>query len=185
MNYAGAGLIVLSSDCNNVLLVHDARSGKWGFPKGHREASDDSDLQTAMRECYEETGLVMEDYAIYGDPFKITKGGQSYLFRYAILHADVCKEKIKAGPAYEIAGLEWVPLQTLLAAANVVDGNKYLRTWISDVQTNASKKSVYLFKSLLSTLGGAGAAAGAGTGTSPRLFPAQESVGSNHVVTCA
>lgn len=185
MNYAGAGLIVFSSDCNHLLLVHDARSGKWGFPKGHREDTDDSDLKTAMRECYEETGLVMDDYAIYGDPFKVTKGGQSYLFRYAILHADVRKEKIKAGPAYEIAGLEWVPLQTLLAAANVVDGNKYLRTWISDVRANASKKSVYLFKSLLSTLGCATTGATASGGAGARLHPAQESVGSNNVVTCA
>jgi len=33
MNYAGAGLLILSPDLKQILLVHDARSRKWGFPK--------------------------------------------------------------------------------------------------------------------------------------------------------
>lgn len=147
MNYAGAGLILLSSDLAHVLLVQDARSGKWGFPKGHREPIDSSDLACAIRECREETGLKEEDYIVHNESFKISKGGAAYLFRYAIIKQNAVS--LSMGPAYEIASMEWVPIQKLLEAQNVLDGNKYLRTWIADIQSSASKKAVYIFKQLL------------------------------------
>lgn len=168
MNYAGAGLIVLSSDGSHVLLVHDARSGKWGFPKGHREPVDTSDIVTATRECWEETGLTTDDYTLCSDVFKISKGSQSYLFRYAILKKDMYKTQLRLGPATEISGLMWIPVSQLLSADTVLDGNKYLRTWISDLQDNVPKKSVYLFKSL-----------------STRLLPLQEPMSPCNIVTCA
>jgi 8-oxo-dGTP pyrophosphatase MutT (NUDIX family) len=167
MNYAGAGLILLSSDLTSVLLVCDARTGKWGFPKGHREESDSSDLACAVRECYEETGLISDDYVVHDEVFKISKGGQAYLFRYAVMKGE---RRLRAGPAYEIGGLEWVPLQTLLGAQNIIDGNKYLRTWTADVRASINKKSVNLFRNLLGGI---------------RLTPLQESMSASNVVTCA
>jgi 8-oxo-dGTP pyrophosphatase MutT (NUDIX family) len=149
MNYAGAGLILLSSDLTSTLLVRDARTGKWGFPKGHRETSDASDYECAIRETFEETGLTADDYVIHNESFKISKGGQAYLFRYAVMKSD--GRRLRAGPAYEIGGLEWLPLQTLLEAQTIIDGNKYLRTWISDVKASINKKSVNLFRGLLGT----------------------------------
>ena len=168
MNYAGAGLILLSSDLTSALLVRDARTGKWGFPKGHREESDVSDLACAIRETFEETGLTSEDYVVKEDVFKISKGGQAYLFRYAVMKSD--GKRLRAGPAYEIGGLEWIPLQTLFGAQTIIDGNKYLRTWISDVKASINKKSVNLF---LRLLGGV------------RLTPSQESVCPSNIVTCS
>jgi 8-oxo-dGTP pyrophosphatase MutT (NUDIX family) len=168
MNYAGAGLILLSSDLTSVLLVRDTRSGKWGFPKGHREKDDSSDLATAVRECYEETGLVAEDYVVQDEVFKISKGGQAYLFRYAIMKGE---RRLRAGPAHEIGGLEWVSLQTLLGAQTIIDGNKYLRTWTTDIKASINKKSVNLFRNLLTRFGGSG--------------PTQESVCASNIVTCA
>lgn len=152
MNYAGSGLILLSNDLLKTLLVHDTRSGKWGFPKGHREPQDSSDIETATRECYEETGLKPDDYTIQMDSFKVSKGSQSYNFRYAVIKEEKRNLLIKPGPAYEIAAVQWVPVKQLLDASNVLDGNKYLRTWISDIQLNASKKSVHLFKALIQHL---------------------------------
>ena len=149
MNYAGAGFILLSSDLSTTLLVHDTRSQKWGFPKGHREPTDASDLETAVRECYEETGLTSEDYSVHSEVFKVSKGSHSYNFRYAILHDETRKSNIVPGNKNEVAGLQWVPLKQLLNATNILDSNKYLRTWISDIQSNASKKSIHIFKSLL------------------------------------
>lgn len=146
MNYAGAGLILLSSDLTHILLLRDARSGKWGFPKGHREPEDGSDLLTAVREVYEETGLTQEDYIVHDDAFKINKGGQAYLFRYAIMKSD--GRRLRAGPAYEVASLEWVPLAKLTEAQNIIDGNKYLRTWIEDIRGAINKKFVNLFRGL-------------------------------------
>lgn len=177
MNYAGAGLILLSSDLTSTLLVHDTRSAKWGFPKGHREPEDANDLQTAVREMWEETGLVATDYKVCDESFKISKGGGSYIFRYAIAN-EQARNKTKPGPAHEISALEWVPLQTLLEAQTVLDGNKYLRTWISDIQSGVSKKSVHLLRSLLTSSTASG-------GSSTRFHPTNESMGTNNVVTCA
>jgi 8-oxo-dGTP pyrophosphatase MutT (NUDIX family) len=195
MNYAGAGFILLSSGLTHLLLVHDARSGKWGFPKGHREAEDaSSDLATAIRECREETGLhYPSDYVVHDDSFKISKGGSSYLFRYAILNGAATRDRLRAGPAHEIADVEWVPLAALLEAQNVLDGNKYLRAWVADVKANASKKSVYLLKSLFASRGIAAPAAlsfsppsasAASLPPSPRLGPCHESAGPCNIVTC-
>ena len=171
MNYAGAGLILLSSDLTHTLLVHDTRSGKWGFPKGHRETYDKSDLDCAIREVGEETGLTADDFVVQDDPFKISKGGHAYLFRYAVMK-EGARGKLRAGPAYEIAGLEWVSLQALMSAQNIIDGNKYLRTWITDVKAAINKKSVNLFRSLVSKSGVC-------------FRPAQESVSPCNIVTCA
>jgi 8-oxo-dGTP pyrophosphatase MutT (NUDIX family) len=184
MNYAGAGFVLLSSDLTQLLLVHDTRSGKWGFPKGHRETYDANDLATAVRECSEETGLVHGiDYVVHDEVFKISKGGSSYLFRYALLNGAATKDRLRAGPAHEIAGLEWIPIATLLEAQSVLDGNKYLRAWIADVKANASKKAVYLFKSLIASKGLSAPAAS--PTASPRLGPCHEAAGPCNVVTCA
>ena len=163
MSYVGAGLIILSSDGSHTLLVHDARSGKWGFPKGHRELVDKSDLETATRECYEETGLTPDDYAVHPEVFKISKGSQSYLFRYAVAKDGA---RIRVGPIHEIAAVAWLRIAALVDASNVLDGNKYLRTWIVDLQTCATKKSVNLYKGLLK-----------------RLLPLQETVSASYIVT--
>jgi 8-oxo-dGTP pyrophosphatase MutT (NUDIX family) len=166
MSYLGAGFILLSSDLSSIILVHDARSAKWGFPKGHRESYDKTDLDTAIRECREETGLRADDYTVHHEVFKVSKGSQSYLFRYAVMKSDKNKANVVAGPSYEIADVRWVPIQQLLSAQNVLDGNKYLRTWIEDLKSDCSKKSVHIFKSLCGQI-------------------SQEPVSSCNIITCA
>jgi 8-oxo-dGTP pyrophosphatase MutT (NUDIX family) len=167
MNYAGAGLILLSSDLTSTLLVCDARTGKWGFPKGHREPYDENDLGTAVRETQEETGLTTEDYVVHDEVFKISKGGQAYLFRYAVMKSD--GKRLRAGAPSEVSRVEWIPLATLLEAQNIMDGNKYLRTWISDVKETINKKSVNLYRAILS-----------GTG----LRPAQITMCPSNIIAC-
>jgi 8-oxo-dGTP pyrophosphatase MutT (NUDIX family) len=168
MNYTGSGFVLLSHDLTSILLVHDARSGKWGFPKGHRETIDGgNDCQTAIRETYEETGYTADMYTIIPDVFKINKGSQSYLFRYAILNDDTIRPALKYN-VVEIREARWILIKSLLDATNVLDGNKYLRTWITDLQNNANKKSVTLLKTLLT-----------------RLLPTQESVSPTNIITCA
>jgi 8-oxo-dGTP pyrophosphatase MutT (NUDIX family) len=166
MNYVGAGLVLLSSDLSSLILVRDARTGKWGFPKGHRESYDKNDLDTATRECREEIGLIPDDYTIHSESFKINKGSHAYIFRYAVIHDD--RRKIHVTATHEISTAQWVPIKQLLDANNVLDGNKYLRTWIEDIKSDVSKKSVHLFKGLLAC-----------------LLPTQESVSTNNIVTCS
>lgn len=169
MSYAGAGLIILSSDGTSVLLIHDARSHKWGFPKGHREPGDHGDLHTATREVWEETGLTPDDYVVHPEVFKISKGSQSYLFRYAMLKDEGRKNAVRITASNrEISECRWVPLRVLLEATEVLDGNKYLRTWINDVRDNIPKKSVNLLRALCS-----------------RGVPLLETTSTSNVVTCA
>lgn len=45
------------TDTNKILLVKGRKSKLWSFPKGHRDRSDRSTLECALRELREETGL--------------------------------------------------------------------------------------------------------------------------------
>lgn len=48
---------ILVSPNDKVLLVKGRLSGKWSLPKGHMEGRE-NDLQCALRELHEETGVV-------------------------------------------------------------------------------------------------------------------------------
>jgi 8-oxo-dGTP pyrophosphatase MutT (NUDIX family) len=140
MNYAGAGFILFSTDMR-VLLVQDAKTHKWGFPKGHREQEDESDLATAQRELLEETGIPDSAYAIVQTPFRITRGSSSYIFRYATMKQGAYMGSVQNRK--EIRTMRWIPLYDLLQAEEfATGGNKYLRTWIEDVRSVANKKFV-------------------------------------------
>jgi bis(5'-nucleosidyl)-tetraphosphatase len=58
-------------------LIIKHHAGHWGFPKGRQEAGE-SDLQTALRELQEETGLipskVLDDSLV--DHYKFTKNNE-------------------------------------------------------------------------------------------------------------
>ncbi len=146
MSYTGAGLILFTPNFQ-VLLVQDARTKKWGFPKGHREESDISDIHTAQREMLEETGIPPTAYTIYEHPFRIIRGSSSYIFRYAMLHSTEYLGSIQC--PREIGGLQWVSLVQFFLHPVCVDGNKYLRTWMEDVRTHADRKSNTVLQSLV------------------------------------
>lgn len=54
------GAIAFTRNSNQIMyiLVKD-KKGFWGFPKGHVEKNE-TEVQTAKREVYEETGLDVE-----------------------------------------------------------------------------------------------------------------------------
>jgi 8-oxo-dGTP pyrophosphatase MutT (NUDIX family) len=144
MAYEGAGLILLTPDLK-ILIVQDAKTGKWGFPKGHREPHDSGDLETACRELLEETGIRPESFKLYEPSFRITRGSSSYLFRYGVIP---CEEGAVQN-FREIAQVAWIPFFALISPAAEFDGNKYLRTWIEDMQKGTSKKAVHVFHSVV------------------------------------
>lgn len=51
----GAVLFCHEDNTRKYVLVKEA-SGSYGFPKGHKE-NNETDIQTAQREIYEETGI--------------------------------------------------------------------------------------------------------------------------------
>jgi 8-oxo-dGTP pyrophosphatase MutT (NUDIX family) len=146
MNYTGAGFVLFTPDFR-VLLVQDAKSRKWGFPKGHREEIDESDVATAQRELLEETGIAPTSYTIYEHPFRIIRGSASYIFRYAILNSTNYIGEIQN--RREIAGIQWVSLVQFYLNPTCVAGNKYLRTWISDIVGHADRKTYVTLQGLI------------------------------------
>ena len=124
----GAGLIIVSPDVSKVLLVKGP-TGKWSFPKGHRNRRDrrdttNIDLNTATRETREETGLDPTSYKICSDEFKLNGTPRFYKFFYAqVISSDVTLRK----PNREILDLGWFSLNTI----KTLDTNLYLRAWIS------------------------------------------------------
>jgi 8-oxo-dGTP pyrophosphatase MutT (NUDIX family) len=137
MSFAGAGLIIVTPDFR-VLLVQDAKTKKWGFPKGHRESNETSDLQTATREVEEETGIPVTAYVVQDPAFRITKGSSSYLFRYALLHSNNSVGQIQN--RREIGEIQWISILDLMQNPDLLDGNKYLRTWISNIRSFIPRK---------------------------------------------
>ena len=148
-NYAGAGFIIITPDFR-VLLVQDAKTKKWGFPKGHREDEDTDDLQTAIREVQEETGIQPTSYVVENSPFRITKGSSSYIFRYAIMN----QQSGNIQNCKEISRIQWVSILDLMQNPDRLDGNKYLRTWISNLRTFAPRKDTQQLSRLVLGLHG-------------------------------
>lgn len=150
MSFRGAGIILLSSDLQ-VLLIQDQRTQKWGFPKGHREPEDTSDVATAQREVQEEIGLDPTTYTLHPTSFRILRGTSSYLFRYAILNQSVSDTHLRLQHK-EIAGYLWVSLALFYLNSEIVDGNKYLRTWIQDITTRVLRKSYTILCDILAAM---------------------------------
>lgn len=147
MNFRGAGLILFSPDFQ-VLLIQDCRTMKWGFPKGHREAEDTSEVATIQREVQEEIGLDTSSYKLHPVSFRIVRGTSSYLFRYGILNQPIWETSLQLQDS-EIAAHLWIPIALFYMKPDIVDGNKYLRTWIQDVTTAAPRKAYLLLRDLM------------------------------------
>ena len=104
------GAICVNSK-GEVLLVHGRKSKKWSFAKGHCHDGE-TDLQCALRELNEETGLELEGK--YSSYHKLRGGG------YFIFPVDDDLE-IKTNDHWEIDKVAWWPLRSLPTLNSNVD----------------------------------------------------------------
>lgn len=120
----GAGFILRNS-LFQILLVCDARSNRWGFPKGHPERCDNGQpLNTAIREVWEETGLkALEHYTI--DSTKPRRIGKRLYYSGV---SDAISFEGATAEATEISDVRWWSISDLLA--NEENLNSDLRCWI-------------------------------------------------------
>jgi len=78
MMIIGAGIVLMrfdSYDEPRYFLLRGRDTGVWSFPKGHPEICDrEQPLATALRETFEETGLVVNsDYILQSGPLRFGK----------------------------------------------------------------------------------------------------------------
>ena len=132
----GSGFILFSNDHSKLLLVQDAHTKKWGFPKGHMESFETSDVQTAIRECQEETGLKEGDYEILPGTLMYN----SYVFRYARLKGSYLSKTLIKAPDSELLDLKWISLDDILRNTKL-SMNIYIRTWRTEMQDPTSYAS--------------------------------------------
>lgn len=108
------GAICVSPD-NTILLVKGRRSGKWSFPKGHLE-SDESSLDCALRELYEETGLQLNEKPV--GSYKLSVG-QYFIF-------EMNESELAVRDHNEIEEAAWIPFDRLTKMNCNVDVNNFL-----------------------------------------------------------
>ena len=127
------GTICVNS-CGDVLLVRGKRSKKWSFPKGHCKGNE-TDIECALRELKEETGLVIK--TPHSSYHKLRGGGY---FVFAIQG----NPEVKIGDNWEIEKAEWWPLTNLPTIDSNVDVSIF-RTLMKSMTYNSSKDNTMEF----------------------------------------
>ena len=121
------GGIIKSSATGKYLLVKGF-TGKWSFPKGHREIGE-TPYDCAKREIYEETGLTI-------DNIQNKKTIFVSIYYYFDIELD---EEYPTNPidTNEVKDIRWfLPEET-----NVIDKNKDVNVFFSKLLININKKT--------------------------------------------
>jgi 8-oxo-dGTP pyrophosphatase MutT (NUDIX family) len=129
------GCVCISPD-GKILLVRNRNGHKWSFPKGHRESSDNTELDCARRELMEETGLYAPEQA-YGS---ITlRAGIYYVFLFDtsyMIQPVVHDQK-------EVDKVDWFSLKELPDLCNVdVSMFKNLIKLYRNIDTTTAEKTM-------------------------------------------
>jgi mRNA-decapping enzyme subunit 2 len=111
------GAALLNPDCSKVLLVQAwGKGGKWGFPKG-KIAKDETELQAAVREVYEETGYDFSAVLDAGpgapEPAYVDSYSGGKLSRIFIVPGVPEDTRFETRTRKEIAAITWVPVAAL------------------------------------------------------------------------
>lgn len=120
------GGIIKCSSTGKYLLVKGF-TGKWSFPKGHREKNE-SPTDCAKREIYEETGIVI-------DEFKDKKATFVSIYYYFNVNFD---EEVPTCPidTNEVKDIKWfLPQETEL-----IEKNKDVNVYFSRLLNNIKKE---------------------------------------------
>ena len=135
--YIGAGLILINSH-GEVLLVRDTRSNRLGFPKGHPEKKDKNiPLNTAIRECWEETGLHSNKDYILENGNKPKRIGKRLYFSGICLSTSFNTENVNVK---EISEVGWWSLAKLNETIET-ELNSDLRCWLKKIKFISSVPS--------------------------------------------
>ncbi|XBW38703.1 hypothetical protein QEN19_004291 [Hanseniaspora menglaensis] len=106
------GCCILNEKLDSILLVQDATSKTWSFPRG-KIGKDEDDVKCAIRECFEETGLDMAQH-IRADKFMNTNMQGKHIRIYFCTDVPMnVVEKFKPMSTYEINDMKWFSVKSL------------------------------------------------------------------------
>jgi 8-oxo-dGTP pyrophosphatase MutT (NUDIX family) len=116
-----SGVIVISKN-STILLVKGRKMNKWSFPKGHIEGNE-TVHQCAIRECFEETGISLENYT-YAYSKKLNSGEYFiYNIQYELKHNIFDND--------EILDVAWVSIPAMMNLCTNTDVNAFLKDYKS------------------------------------------------------
>ena len=121
----GAG-VILRDSANRILLVLGRRHNKWSFPKGHVDEDDTSGEECAIRECKEETGLVVDI------PMNVPRWMCNHYIYYHIGPENVTQGwRLSPEDRNEVARASWLTETQIAALQNV---NAPVRKYMKKLQ---------------------------------------------------
>ena len=133
---ASFGIIPLLQDNEGIkVLIIQHNAGHWGFPKGHKEAGK-TDIQTALREIREETGISHVDIVPkkhYAQTYEFDKNGQHYQKTVTYFPAYISNFSI-ALQEIEIQNYRIIPLADLLLEEVPEETKRMLEEIVKDFQ---------------------------------------------------
>ncbi len=115
------GGIIRCRSTGRYVLVQGRSSGKWSFPKGHKNSAEESPMDCVSREVGEETGCDILPAASKAVPLHV---GYYYLF-------EVDEEfELKPRDVNEVGSFGWFSVEEMGRLSLNVDANKYYREWL-------------------------------------------------------
>ena len=110
------GTIIFSST-GRILIVQGRETGKWSFPKGHKNNDEEPPLECALRETWEESGILLGKG--YLEMLQLAAG------RYFVYRLED-EPKLMSHDNEEIMDMRWVGLDCLADYNNNCDVRSYL-----------------------------------------------------------
>jgi len=118
----GAGVILIEED--NVLLVRGSHGyGLWTQPRGFWEEGETT-KDTAVRECFEETGLrIRIKDVIAAIDLRVRRGNEVDQELFLSYSGEIVDRKAM-GPGAEIEEMKWFPLEEAVKSPDVSTSTK-------------------------------------------------------------
>lgn len=117
----GAGIVIYHPSDWAVLLIRDTRTNLWSFPKGRAEAYDRDLVDTAVRETFEETGMVLHVH------YRLLSQYMEAYDKTRLMYAEATTANLPFISCIEqhVAEVAWVCVQDIQR----LKGNHSLRAW--------------------------------------------------------
>jgi 8-oxo-dGTP pyrophosphatase MutT (NUDIX family) len=124
-NQKVSGIILISKD-NRILLVKGRKKNKWSFPKGHIK-DNETILQCALRECFEETGISLKHLEY--NSYKKLMAGEYFIYK------DVEEFNTIINDTTEICDIGWYSIPSMMNLITNIDVSRFLKEYNNFIQT--------------------------------------------------